>query len=525
MTGYARDEAIGQTPRLTRSGRHDQAFYQAMWLSLREEGQWVGEIWDRRKDGSEFPKWLSIDAVRDELGELTHYIGVFSDISVLKTAEERLQRMAFYDGLTGLPNRVLFRDRLEHEITVSHRYGQRAAVLFLDLDRFKYVNDTLGHEAGDSLLKIVAERLRETVRENDTVARLGGDEFTLLLRDVKSGEDAAMVAANIVRRMAESIFVAGQEAHVGASVGIAIYPEDGRDFETLTKHADTAMYHAKESGRGQFRFFTDAMDYRARTRMIMETELHHALERGEFHLVYQPQADVATGDLVAAEALLRWRHPVHGPVSPNDFIPLAEETGLIHAIGDWVIREVCRQIGVWVERGLPLMPVAVNLSARQFHRPDLAERILAYLAEAGLPPEALMLEITESMVMDKSDATRAMLTTLADAGLSIAIDDFGTGYSSLAYLKDFPVDKIKVDRSFVTDIPVGGDDSTIASAIIQLGKSLGLRLVAEGVETESQRDFLDAQGCHRMQGFWYAHPLAPDDFETFARGRADGGSS
>jgi diguanylate cyclase (GGDEF)-like protein/PAS domain S-box-containing protein len=524
MMGYDRDELIGKTPHDFSSGRHDHDFYRSMWQSLREHGQWVGEIWDRRKDGSEFPKWLVINAVYDERGAITHFIGIFSDISVLKTAEAKLQELAFHDSLTGLPNRLLFRDRVEQEIAISHRNHQRAAVLFLDLDRFKNVNDTLGHDAGDLLLKLVSERLHGSVRSNDTVARQGGDEFMVLLRDIQSTEDAALVAGHVIKQLQAPFMLGAQEVHIGTSIGIALYPEDGRDFDALTKHADVAMYHAKASGGEQFSFFSETMNVRARERLLLETELHHALERNELVLAYQPQADIDTGCLTGAEALLRWRHPERGLVSPNDFIPLAEETGLILPIGEWVIGEACRQIRAWINDGLPLIPVAVNLSARQFHQPDLVQRIEAALNLYQLPTRALVLEITETTVMDKAESTITILNRLADAGFSIAIDDFGTGYSSLSYLKRFPVDKLKVDKSFVSELPGNANDAAIATAIIQMGTSLGLRVVAEGVETSGQRDFLVDRGSHGMQGYWYGRPMLVNDFTAFVQGHVDEGT-
>lgn len=524
MMGYEREEVLGKTPSTFSSGRHDASFYRSMWQSLDENGQWVGEIWDRRKDGSEFPKWLVINAVRDEQGMTTHYIGIFSDISVLKTAEAKLQELAFHDPLTGLPNRLLFRDRVEQEIAISHRNQQQAAVLFLDLDRFKNVNDTLGHDAGDHLLKLVSERMRGAIRNNDTVARQGGDEFMVLLRDIHSTEDAALVAGHIIKQLQSPFMLGAQEVHIGTSIGIALYPEDGRDFDALTKHADVAMYHAKANGGEQFSFFNDTMNVRARERLLLETELHHALERGELVLAYQPQADIDTGCLTGAEALIRWRHPERGLVPPNDFIPLAEETGLILPIGEWVIGEACRQIRAWMDDGLPLIPVAVNLSARQFHQPDLVQRIESALAAQDLPPQALVLEITESTVMDKAESTITILNRLADAGFSIAIDDFGTGYSSLSYLKRFPVDKLKVDKSFVTELPGNANDAAIATAIIQMGTSLGLRVVAEGVETSGQRDFLVDRGSHGMQGYWYGRPMLVNEFTSFVQGHVDEGT-
>lgn len=519
MMGYSRDEVIGQTPRMMRSGRHDEAFYQALWESLCRDGRWVGEIWDRRKDGSEFPKWLSINAIYDEQGQVSHYVGVFSDISVLKTAEQQLQQMAFFDALTGLPNRRMFCDLVEQEITISHREARDFAILFLDLDRFKNVNDTLGHDAGDILLQQVAERLRSAIRDTDTIARQGGDEFMVLLRHVQDEDDVVVVARRIIASLAAPFLLpGGHEVHIGTSIGASMYPQDARDFDALSKYADLAMYHAKSGGGEQYRFFIASMRQDTQARMNLENDLHHALERDEFELVYQPQADVETGKMNGAEALIRWRHPHRGLISPAEFIPLAEETGLIVPIGRWVIQEACRQVRVWLDEGVGLVPVAINLSARQFHQRDLRQMLADALAAYDLPPSALVLEITESTVMNHAEETIAILRELSAAGFSIAIDDFGTGYSSLSYLKRFPVDKIKVDRSFVMDIPGDGNDVAITSAIIQMGKSLGLKVVAEGVETLLQRNFLHAQGSDGMQGYWYARPMPPAELSAFVRG-------
>ncbi|MBF0310729.1 MAG: EAL domain-containing protein [Magnetococcales bacterium] len=517
ITGFSREEILGATPNVTKSERHDRAFYDAMWQTLREKDHWSGEIWDRRKSGEIFPKWLTINAVRNPRGQLSHYIGIFSDISVLKQTEEKLHRLAFYDPLTGLPNRVMFRDRLEQEITIVRRYHQRAAILFLDLDRFKNVNDTLGHAAGDILLMEVARRLKHQVRENDTVARLAGDEFILILRDIRDAEAAARVAENICLSLAQPFDLRGEEVFVGASVGISLLPDDGTEAETLTKRADAAMYHAKDAGRGQYRFFTEEMDRLTRERVELENHLRHALERQEFRLHYQPKAEVGSNRLFGAEALLRWHHPQRGLVPPAQFIPLAEENGLILPIGLWVIREVCRQIRIWREMGLPRLTVAVNLSAKQFHQENLARVIGDIVAEEGISPSLIELELTESTVMDKSESATATLQALHDQGFTLAIDDFGTGYSSMAYLKRFPVDTLKIDRSFIMVIPGMPNDAAIARAIIQLARSLGLEVVAEGVETPEQREFLQQEGCEFLQGFWLSRPLEPEAFAAFLK--------
>jgi diguanylate cyclase (GGDEF)-like protein/PAS domain S-box-containing protein len=515
ITGYSRDEMIGSKPSKIKSDRHDAAFYRHMWHCLQEEGYWVGEIWDRRKNGEVFPKWLSINAVHDENDTLSHYVGTFSDISVLKGIEKELEYMAYYDPLTGLPNRILFKDRLENELSNCRRFAARCAVLFLDLDRFKLINDTLGHTAGDELLIAVAKRLQKSVRGNDTVARLGGDEFTLLLSQLKSTDAAALVAQNIIEQLAQPITLHGEELRVGASVGIAIYPEDGENFTNLTRHADAAMYEAKASGKGQYRFFSEYMDQTAHEHLSLERDLHLALEEDQFFLVFQPQIHAHSGRTVQCEALIRWQHPQRGLVSPDQFIGIAEDTGLIHPIGDWVIREVCRQISHWRGQGVEVPTVAINLSARQFRQEGLVERIMKLLRKYRIGVEAIEFEITESVAMEHAESTMRRLTALSSHGFSIAIDDFGTGYSSLSYLKRFPVQKLKLDRSFVRDIEDDANDAAISAAVISMAHSLGLEVVAEGVETAEQRDFLMGQGCRIMQGYLYSKPLSSSDFLAY----------
>ena len=523
ITGFARQELIGGNPRITRSGRHDDAFYRAMWEQLGRDGHWSGEIWDRRKDGEVYPKLLTINAVRDDAGELSHYVGIFSDISQLKATEEKLERLAYYDSLTALPNRALFRDRLGHEMAGARRHGSRLAVMFIDLDRFKYVNDTLGHSAGDRLLLEVAERLVGCVREADTVARLGGDEFVVILADLEEGAWAGGVAQLIIDAISRPFTLDGQEVFVGASVGIGVWPDDGESAETLIKNADVAMYHAKEAGRGTFKFFTEAMNQHTAHHLELEACLRRALERDELRLHYQPQVDLASGEVVGMEALVRWENPERGMVSPGEFIPIAEETGLILPIGEWVLEEVCRQLMAWRRAGLAPLPAAVNLSAHQFRQEDLAERIAGILERSGLEPRWLELELTETVVMQDAAATVATLERLTAMGLSIAIDDFGTGYSSLSYLKRFPVDKLKIDRSFIKDIPDDANDAAIADTVIRMARALGLRVVAEGVESEAQREFLRLRSCDYMQGFLFSRPLSAEAFEGVLRQRLSNG--
>lgn len=519
ITGYSREEMIGENPKKIKSDRHDKEFYRQMWDSIITDGYWVGEIWDRRKNGEVFPKWLSINAVHDEEGSLTHYVGTFSDISVLKGIEKELEFMAYYDPLTGLPNRILFKDRLENEINHCCRQHTRCALLFLDLDRFKLINDTLGHTAGDELLVEVAHRLKSSIRNNDTIARMGGDEFTLLLTQLHSTDAAALVAQNVIKLLSQPFKIHGDELRIGASIGIAIYPDDGDNFTTLTRHADAAMYEAKDKGRGCYHFYSEYMDKTAHEHLMLERDLHRAVDEEQFFLVFQPQIEALTGKTLQCEALIRWEHPEHGMVPPDRFIPIAEETDLIHSIGDWVIREVCRQICQWRDAGVELPKVAINLSARQFRQNRLVERIMTILNEYQIDVDSIEFEITESVAMENADSTMRRLSALHQQGFSLAIDDFGTGYSSLSYLKRFPVHKLKLDRSFVQDIESDANDAAISSAVISMANSLGLDVVAEGVESEGQRDFLAQHGCRIMQGYLYSKPLASKDFLAFLQAK------
>jgi diguanylate cyclase (GGDEF)-like protein len=455
--------------------------------------------------------------VRNARGEIDFHIASFADISEQKATEERIRHVAHHDALTGLPNRLHLQISLEQAIASAKRENEEVAVMFIDLDRFKIINDTLGHNVGDGLLVKVAGRVRECVRERDLVARLGGDEFVVVLNGSAVVNAAAHVAEKILGSLSRPYRIDGHVLHSSSSIGISLYPHDGDSIESLMKTADTAMYHAKAMGRNNFQFFSPEMNQSSNERLQMENSLHRALECGEFAVHYQPQADIASGLLVGAEALIRWHHPERGMVSPLEFIPLAEENGMILPIGTWVLREVCRQAKAWRELGLTDLRFAVNLSPRQFRQENLAGNILDILREFDVPASALELEITEGSVMENPDAAVILLHQLSLHGLSISIDDFGTGYSSLSYLKRFPVGKLKIDRSFVMDIPGDPDDSAIAIAVIQLARSLGLKTVAEGVETAEQRQFLSGQGCDMLQGYWYSKPLDAPSFEAFAR--------
>lgn len=507
VTGYSAEEAIGMTPRLLKSGRHDRSFYQAMWQDIASHGFWQGEIHDRRKDGTLYPSALSISAVQDKTGRITHYVAVFSDITERKASEARIAFLAQHDSLTGLPNRALLHDRLDQALANAGRHGKRIALLFLDLDRFKTINDSLGHMMGDQLLQGVALRLSACVRETDTVSRQGGDEFLIVLTDVEVPDDAARVAEKILDRLRPPFDIDGQQLGTSFSIGIALYPGDGNTPESLMKNADTAMYHAKENGRNTYRFFDERMNVNALERLHLENGLRRALENEEFTVYYQPQVDLASGRIIGTEALLRWFSGVMGGISPARFIPLAEECGLIVPIGEWVLQTACRQARKWQEEGLPAIPVAVNLSALQFRRADIVATVSRALEESGLEGCWLELELTESLLMQSGPEVEATLGRLKALGVRLSIDDFGTGYSSLAYLKRFPVDRLKIDQSFVRDITDDPDDAAIVRAIIQLGRSLRLEVIAEGTETPEQMDFLRYERCTAAQGYLFAPPL------------------
>jgi diguanylate cyclase (GGDEF)-like protein/PAS domain S-box-containing protein len=514
ITGYSAAEVIGRTPALLKSGQHPREFYDHLWETLNTASRWEGELLNRCKDGRAISVWESIIAVRDQAGAVDYYIGIFSDISEQKASAQRIHQLAYYDVLTGLPNRALLLDRCELALARSARAGKRMAVLFLDLDRFKHINDSLGHPVGDALLKAVARRLRETLREPDTIARLGGDEFVVLLENLDFPPDAEVAARRIVDAFREPFRLEEHTLSVGTTVGISLYPDHGQDVTSLFKFADLALYKAKESGRGDFRFFEARFNEAAHHRMRLENELRLALQRGELTLHYQPVFELRQGRLAGCEALLRWQHPELGSVSPAMFIPVAEDSGLIVPIGAWVLEQACRQARRWLDAGLRLGSMAVNLSGVQIQRDDLADSVQAALAASGLPPALLELEISEAYVMRHAERDLRQLTQLRALGVSLAVDDFGTGQSSLAHLRRLPVGKLKVDRSFMADIDRDQAGATVTRAVIGLGHGLGLTVVAEGVETEAQEQFLREQGCDLVQGFRYSRPLPADQFEA-----------
>lgn len=513
ITGYTEAEVKGRKPNLLRSGRQDPSFYQTMWASIQTSGHWQGELWNRRKSGEIYPQLLSISSVYDAFGQPSHYVGVMTDISRLKRSEAQLEHLVHYDPLTNLPNRRLVQSRLQHAIDRAERQHEHVGVLFLDLDRFKNVNDSLGHPVGDELLEALTGRLSARLREDDTLGRLGGDEFLILLENLQRPEDAGSVAQSLLQLLEEPfVLPSGPELYMGASIGISLYPEDGSSVTELIKHADVAMYQAKEQGRNTYRFYTPTLTQAANERLDLEARLRRALANDEFVLYYQPQFDSQGRTLIGCEALVRWFSPEDGMVSPDRFIPLAEETGLIVPLGDWVLRTACAQGRLWLDEGWAAFTIAVNLSGRQLQQRDLVSRVAAILELTGLPPERLKLELTESMIMLQGEQAATLLQALKSLGLRLSIDDFGTGYSSLAHLKRFPIDELKIDRSFVRDIPQDQSDMEIAATIIAMARNLNLRVIAEGVETRSQLDFLIRQGCHGHQGYLLGHPLAAGDF-------------
>ncbi|MFZ5467764.1 MAG: EAL domain-containing protein [Pseudomonadota bacterium] len=509
ITQYAPEEVLGHSPSLLKSGRHGQDFYQSLWNTLRAQGHWQGEIWNRRKDGELYPELLTISSVLDDEGGVTHYVAVFADISQLKRSEEQLTQLAHYDQLTGLPNRLLLQSRLDHSLDRAYREQRKVAVMFLDLDRFKNVNDSLGHPAGDELLTLIAHRLQGRLREEDTLARLGGDEFVLVLEDLRNPDEAARIALEIIELLSQGPFRlgSGHEVYIGASIGISFYPGDGQDPMELIRNADAAMYQAKMAGRNTYRFYTEELTRKAQQRLSLETRLRQALETDELTVFYQPQIDLASGRMVGMEALARWRHPDEGLISPAQFIPLAEESGLIVPLGEQVLRKAMTQARSWHLGGHAGLRMAVNLSSRQFQQPDLSGQLLALLEETGLDPGCLELEITESMLLEQGPGALRTLERIRSLGISLSIDDFGTGYSSLSYLKRLPVHKLKIDQSFVRGIPDDPRDMEIAATIIAMARNLRLEVLAEGVETEAQLAYLRSRGCDMAQGYYFSPPV------------------
>lgn len=517
ITGYTLEELRGRNPNIFASGRHDDSFYKELWSTLNNTGHWEGEIWDRRKDGVAYAKWLSINAIRDQHGEVYQYVSVFSDITERKKTEELIWKQANFDALTGLPNRHLMHEHLEQEIRKAQRTGRQLAVLFIDLDRFKEVNDTFGHSKGDALLVMAARRITAHVRETDTVARLGGDEFTVILPDFDGRSHLERITQNLVEELSEPYDLGeGELGYVSASIGITLYPDDSRDLQGLLKHADQAMYVAKADGRNRFGYFTPSMQDEAREKQALTGDLRQALAFQQMEVYYQPIVNLGTGEIVKAEALLRWNHPVRGMIPPLTFIPIAEDSGLIHEIGAWVFQQAIDFIEhLHQHLGLTIQ-ISVNKSPLQFEK-LAGNRWTERLRELGLPGNSITVEITESSLLSKSPRVKQRLIDYRNTGVEVSIDDFGTGFSALSYLHQFDVDYLKIDRSFVSDLDENMAHTALTEAIIVMAHKLGIRTVAEGVETELQRDLLKKFGCDYAQGYLYSRPIPAGEFEQLLK--------
>ncbi len=515
ITGHEPENVVGQTPEMLISAEQTPKVLAEIRDTVMQSGHWKGQLQSRKKDGATFIEERSVSAVRDEEGNIVNFIVVFSDVTQQKDHEKRIHYLAHHDSLTGLANRVLFQQRLAESIHRANRTGGKVAMMFIDLDHFKAVNDSLGHAYGDDLLQKVAGRINECVRKTDTVARFGGDEFAVLLDEISDSGDIAFIAKKIIERLASTFKVADHEVYVSASIGISFHPDDGQQANTLIKNADAAMYAAKEQGRNNYQFFSAEMNARALETLMMSSSLRLALERDELFLEYQPRIDFQTGAITGAEALIRWTHPTIGRIMPAQFIGIAEKTGLIDQVGEWVVRKACRQIVEWQSRGVSLPRIAVNLAARQFNQTDFTETIARIIRDTGVQAHALEVEVTESMVMHDPQRTAVILERLKGMGVAVAIDDFGTGYSSLSYLKRFPIDYIKIDQSFVRGLPHDAEDSGIVRAVIALARTLNVKLIAEGVDTREQVAFLRREGCDQGQGYLISVPISAENVEKF----------
>ncbi|MBQ0713419.1 MAG: EAL domain-containing protein [Porticoccus sp.] len=518
ITGYTAEEAVGKNPRFLQSGRHNKAFFAAMWESINSTGQWQGEIFDQRKNGEVYPKWLTISAVKDDNDNTTHYVGSHSDITVRKQAEERIRKLAFYDPLTELPNRALFQDRLRQAMTASGRDGRHGALLLIDLDNFKTLNDTRGHATGDKLLKSIAQRLDNTLREGDTVSRLGGDEFMILLPGLSTvKQDAAIVAGKVAEKVRLSISQSDSfgsiSHHSTASIGVTLFSGNESSIDDLMKRADLAMYKSKSCGRNTIYFFDPAMETALLKRITLEADLRLAIQENQFLIHYQAQVD-NKGRVTGAEALVRWMHPEKGMISPADFIPLAEETGQILLVGQWILEAACARLAEWATRPkMAHLTISVNVSAKQFFQGDFVDQVLTILKDTGANPGRLKLELTESALVENVEGIIETMLALKTRGVRFSLDDFGTGYSSLSYLSRLPLEQLKIDLCFVRDMLADKNAAAIAKAIVGLGESLDMEVMAEGIETKSQQEFLARIGCHRYQGYLYSRPIPAEKFE------------
>ncbi|MDE2440323.1 MAG: EAL domain-containing protein [Betaproteobacteria bacterium] len=511
ITGYEPEDVLGKTPTRLSADHHGLSVHRNIWDFVAENACWEGEIWDRRKDGTIYPKQMRITAICEDGIQISHYVAVFSDISESKAQAQRLEYLAHHDPLTNLPNRLALDAHLQMVINSAVPGIDRMALLIIDLDNFKTVNDSLGHQSGDRLLGELARRMGGQIAGNQRLFRLGGDEFVIFIEQLPSEEAVIELSNRLIRVIGEPSEIDGHSLHMTPSIGISLYPEDGRDALALIRNADTAMYYAKASGRANYKFFAEPMNVAATKRLHLESELWRALADNQLVLHYQPQIDLLSGKVVGVEALVRWRHPTRGLIGPAEFIPVAEECGLILPLGHWVLLTACRQVKGWLDQGIDMGEMAVNISAHQFRQAEFAQSVRAILAETGLPASRLELEITESTIMHGVDEAIETMTELRGMGLRLAIDDFGTGYSSLAYLRRFPLDRLKIDRSFLADVDTDSDAASLLTSIVLLGRSLGLQLVAEGVENVAQAEFLRTLECERVQGFHFYQPVSAEE--------------
>ncbi|WP_194788232.1 phosphodiesterase DibA [Pseudomonas sp. UFMG81] len=513
ITGYQQDEVIGQRPSKFKSGRHGAPFYQQIYATLSDQGEWSGEIWNRRKSGEIYPQWQTICAIRDDSGDLSHYVAVFSDISAIKHTEEELAYLAHHDPLTGLPNRLLFNDRAEQALAAAQLNKRGCALLLLDLDHFQSINDGLGHTIGDQLLKLVGERLGEVLGSGVTLARLGGDEFGVLAESCQQVGQAGKLAQTIIERLREPFSCDDHRLFISVSIGISLFPSDALSAEQLLRNADSALFKAKSNGRACYALYTEELTAHAQHRVETAGELRRALEQEELRVFFQPVHDLCSGMMIGVEALVRWQHPQRGLVSPGEFIPIAERTGLIAEVDAWVLRQACRQMVQWQHEGRSLAFVAVNISSRLFSQRDLYRQVADVLHDTGLDPALLELEVTESAVMEDPEVALEQLHRLRELGLNLAIDDFGTGYSSLLRLKRLPVQKLKIDQGFVAGLPLDDDDIAIVRVIIALARSMGMQVHAEGIEQAEQARFLLEQQCQLGQGYWFGRPVPAQELQ------------
>lgn len=514
ITGYTKNEVLGKNSNLMKSGVHDEDFYKQMWKELKTNGKWQGEVWDKRKNGFLYPKLLSLSSIQDEKGNVTHYVGIFSDISNIKQNEQRLEKLALYDNLTQLPNRTLFSERLRQAIVQSKQDSTYFALFFLDLDRFKYVNDTFGHKAGDILLQEFAERLKKCLRESDTISRLGGDEFTIIIHNMKTTKVLPKIAQKIINTFKQPFILEGKETYLSTSIGITVYPIDSEDMEELLKNADTAMYHAKENGKNRYEFFSQTILQKSKERLFLENKLHNAIKNEEFFLVYQPRIHIDTSELVCVEVLIRWRND-NKIYYPDQFLPIAEDIGLIQKIGEWVFQTSCEQLQYWRRLGFNSFGIAINCSGNQLKQIKFKEMVLIDIANYDLIPSDVELELIETAIIEQADELLDILFDLQKTGVRISLDDFGIGYTSLGFLKKFPINSVKIDKSFISELISNNDSQAIVNAIVAMAKNLKIDIVAEGVETIEQKNYLQKINCNFAQGYFYSKPLIAEDFTKY----------